>query len=336
MQQAASAVMAGRQGLWDELATRSTARVENKDPKHKYKAFLQQPLYSSSWSPDTDFSKLASDSRVQELNQLIDPRQHLLSVLDEHQPPPPPRKIPRLPRRATQGAHLLRLQSNQRDGAPVVKAGSLHNLRAPPTMLASDMGEPQIMLATDPLVGFLGIPNKRTLRASGMRSLLLAAPLRGGSFSVLPPTSALGIPASVEPGSPPSSPDDDDAHCASRAPTSGRAPALEKLSFSEPILPRRVSEPGIPRRWSDPKRTPTPSSPPSPSTPPSTSGIKFSICWLPPRSFTSEFLERDSLSPLGSLNSHQRRRLEESQCPSLQQRPARLSSSPTSCSVREI
>ncbi|KAJ1495143.1 hypothetical protein T484DRAFT_1876496 [Baffinella frigidus] len=113
--------------------------------------------FSSSWSPATDFAKLAAEARVHQIQTLMDPRVHLLSVLDVY-----------APRAKILGG------SERRDGAPIVEAGSIGNLREPPIKLDRD-GAPMVktasrsfeklreasMLAPDPLVGVQGIPDKR-------------------------------------------------------------------------------------------------------------------------------------------------------------------------------
>ena len=231
--------MAGQQRAQWNSSSRAhrTSLVDNKDLKQKYKTFHDRPAYSSPWSPATDFSEIVAESRSHQLRKQIDPRGHLLDVLDVQAPSD-----------KTLGVTERR--------ASMVKAGTLNNLQVPPKMLVSD----SLLRATaisdaGPVGGKFLFSRASTMRYTNARLT-----------SQLSPVEERGCAAVEE--RPPS--DNTSAHDSPpSAPPPGRrwSEPPRRETFSDPgqsshdsatLSRRRFSEPErIPRTWSDPGRNPT-------------------------------------------------------------------------------
>ncbi|KAJ1484341.1 hypothetical protein T484DRAFT_1948117 [Baffinella frigidus] len=266
---------------------------------HKHKSFYQQPSYSCSWSPATDLAKLVAESRSHQIRIQMDPRGHLLSVLGVQAPRGKiggslrRDSVPMVSRAGSLGN--LREPLERRGRAPMLEAGAPLDLPAPPTMVED-------MLAPDPLVGVEGIPNagkrKFLLRASTMRNTNREDGVpRSGSVEIVRPLA--------------NSPNDHNTSIGGRLVRGARGAQPRSGSFSSlsPLhRPTSVEESPrrIPRRWSNPARTPTAASLLSPHAG-SESGSErgelprasqIRISWLPSaRAFTDEFFPERASAP---------------------------------------
>jgi len=313
----------------DPTPARHATAVDNKASQHPDKRFHQAAAFNASWSPATEFEELVAESRAHQLRKEIDPRGHLLAVLDLIDVQWPEDKTASVQCPDDKIA-------TKRKPSRLVKSGAMKDLPPPNMLVSNPPSPPNISL------GVQGILDARTagrkpplLKSSTMRTTNSLPPQRfAGSFSSLRLPSEPSQSAPVE-ESPPSV-----ASAGSRKPLrrGGSAPRdawacsggprLLRLSLvGLPTLPRDIrsasqsparslSEPGrMLRGWSDSARTPTTmsrGSQPShlgihlvaplsvaPATALPSSGGGVRLCWRAERRITSEFFPERTHPPVG-------------------------------------
>ena len=266
----------------------SLAGADKKASRPKYKTLRRGSLSCGSY----DELYNPQESRFHQLQMQIDPRRHVLDVLDRHSQ-----------RDKVLSGSERRTKTATGKAPPTLTRSSRMrhvNLAAPPTTLAPDpmvgiqgiiepptlkrssrmrdvnLAAPLTTLAPDPMVGIQGIIEPPALiRYSSMRDVNLAAPPRS---ALLRSTSELSQNAFVEEVSPM------DESPASVSSPNASSPHDRPADVPPPW--RTFSEPGrMPRRWAN--RARPPDAHPASLMPPSE---RIRVSWLPlARSFTSEF-----------------------------------------------
>ena len=238
----------------------STTAVDNNALQHPDKSFLQAPAFNASWSPATEFSELVAESRAHQLQKEIDPRGHLLAVLDLIDVQWPDEKTASV--------------ATKKRSSRLVKSGAVKNLDVQGVFDARTAGRkpPQ-------------------LKSSTMRSTNSLPPQSfAGAFSSLRRPSEPSRSASVGACS-------GDPRMLRMSPVGLPTPSSAPLDISSASLSpaRSFSEPGrVLRGWSDTARTPPP---PATALLPSGGGVR--VCWKAERTFTSEFFPERTHPPVG-------------------------------------
>ena len=279
--------MAGEQRVQWNSSSRAlrTSLVDNKDSKQKNKTFHERPAYSSSWSPSTEFSEIVAESRSYQIRKQIDPRGHLLDVLDVQAP-----------------------RDKTKRRASLVKAGTVNNLQAPPKVLESGS-----LLRTSGVSNVGAVEGKFLFsRASTVRytkarltpelSRLSPVKERGCATVEESPCSVSSTDHNSSPDNPSSTPPPwrrwSEPARSETLPEPGRN-SHDSPSCATPSG-RRLSAPErIPRRWSDAGRNPTANARPATPLSPIGTHPRLQIYWLGlDRSFDSEFFPERSHTPL--------------------------------------